>query len=72
MFVPRAAQRGVRHPIQMIKNKELVTSHFGYWPEFADGKVMRLTFDYSGDIEIVVHYIDAEKQKSGNIGLRFG
>jgi hypothetical protein len=55
----------------MIKNRELVTSHFGYWPEFADGKVMRFAFDYSGVIELVVHYIDAEKQKSGHIGFRF-
>lgn len=55
----------------MIKNKDLVTSHFGYWPEFADGKVNGLTFDVSGVIELVIHYIDGEKQKPATIGLRF-
>ncbi len=55
----------------MIKNKELVTSHFGYWPEFSDGKIDRLVFDKTGTIELVIRYIDSEKQKSAHIGLRF-
>jgi hypothetical protein len=56
----------------MIKKKELVILHFGYWPEFADGKVNRFTFDASGAIELVIHYMDAENQISGYIGFRFG
>lgn len=55
----------------MFKQMELVTSYFGYWPEFADGKVVRITYDATGVIELVIFYIDAENQKAAHVGLRF-
>jgi len=56
----------------MITKEKLVTSYFGYWPEFADGKIEKLTYDATRGIELAVHYIDSVKQKSAHIGLRFG
>lgn len=46
-------------------------SYFGYWPEFADGKIMRFLIEMPGTIELAIHYIDSEKKKSAHIGLRF-
>ena len=55
----------------MIANFELVTNIFGYWPEFADGKIERLAFDRSGTLSMEIKYIDTDQNKRALVGLRF-
>jgi hypothetical protein len=55
----------------MIENSELVTSYFGYWPEFADAKVARLCLSDRGEILLDLIYIDAEQGKAATIALQF-
>ena len=55
----------------MIANSESVISHFGYWPEFCDGKIEQLSFDHQGVIDLSVKYIDSDQNKGASIGLRF-
>lgn len=54
----------------MVANSESVVSHFGYWPTFADGTVLRFSLD-SGDIELSVRYGDSATRKVGEVDLRF-
>lgn len=56
---------------QMIIGEVLVTSYFGYWPEFSDGKITRLTYERTGDISISITYIDADKRKAAEVSLKF-
>jgi hypothetical protein len=55
----------------MILRADLVESIFGYWPEFADGRVTSFTFDAAGSISMVVSYIDSDLRKCARVGLRF-
>ena len=55
----------------MIKNKELVTEHFGYWPVFADTKIKKVNFDKPEKIELSIFYIDTDKSKHGNVEIKF-
>lgn len=55
----------------MFANSEAVTSHFGYWPEFADGRVLRFSFEALGTISLSLRYGDALTGRSGEVDLRF-
>ena len=55
----------------MIAESHQVESYFGYWPEFADGKIERFAFLRSGSIELSISYIDGEKQVGATVSLKF-
>lgn len=55
----------------MVANAESVTSHFGYWPEFSDGTVLRFLFEAPGTISLSLRYGDATTGRSGEVDLRF-
>jgi len=55
----------------MVANSESVTSHFGYWPEFADGTVLRFSLEAPGTISLSLRYGDAMTARSGEVDLRF-
>lgn len=55
----------------MVANSEAVTSHFGYWPEFADGTVLRFALEVPGTISLSVRYADAMTGRSGEVDLLF-
>ena len=57
----------------IIKNRELVTSIFGYWPTFADAKFYEFKYSYkSREISASIYYIDADQNKRALIALKFG
>lgn len=47
-----------------ISGKELVVNELGYWPEFADAKIIELVYisqpDATNNLSILLHYIDME------------
>ena len=55
----------------MISRSELVEDFFGYWPEFADAKVVHFGWARPGEIDLALHYIDAGRAKEAVVGLRF-
>lgn len=55
----------------MILRADLVESIFGYWPEFADGRITSFSFEASDSISMVISYIDSDLRKCARIGLRF-
>ena len=55
----------------MISHAELVEDFFGYWPEFADAKVVNFGWAQPGAIELALHYIDAARGKDAVVNLRF-
>lgn len=60
--------RGVR---TMISNVDKAISHFGYWPEFADGRIERFEYVRSGCIAMSIRYIDGEKGIGALVTLSF-
>jgi hypothetical protein len=55
----------------MITGSETVTSVFGYWPEFADARVLSFGFSADGTVSLVLSYIDASAGKSAEVFLSF-
>lgn len=55
----------------MVANSEPVISHFGYWPTFADGTVLRFALEAPGAIELSLRYGDSMTGRSGEVDLRF-
>ena len=55
----------------MISHAELVEDFFGYWPDFADAKVVDFGWTLPGGIELALHYIDAGRGKDAVVKLRF-
>jgi hypothetical protein len=55
----------------MIAHAELVEDFFGYWPEFADAKLVRFGWVQPGTIELALHYIDDGLGKDAVVNLRF-
>jgi hypothetical protein len=55
----------------MISHAELVESILGYWPEFADGLVEYLSFEYPDIVCLRIFYIDADLEKKIAVSLRF-
>ena len=55
----------------MVSNTEEVTTHFGYWPMFADGEIVRLLFESPGFISLGIRYGDAKTKRAGVVHLRF-
>ncbi|MBB6600644.1 hypothetical protein H6X63_13470 [Luteimonas sp. MC1825] len=55
----------------MITGSETVTSVFGYWPEFADARVLSFGFSAEGTVSLVLLYIDASASKSAEVSLSF-
>ena len=44
----------------MISHAELVESIFGYFPEFADGRIELFSFEQPGVIRLRIFYIDSQ------------
>ena len=56
----------------MIIGAHLVTSHFGYWPPFADGRITALSYDRAARVLLLsVAYMDADKRKAAEVAFRF-
>jgi hypothetical protein len=55
----------------MIKRSELVESIFGYWPTFADAKIVGFAWHVGGTIDMSIYYIDAQQRKDALVALRF-
>jgi len=55
----------------MILHAELVESIFGYWPEFADGRIELFSFEQPRIICLRIFYIDSDIQKAATVSLRF-
>ena len=55
----------------MITASETVISVFGYWPEFADARVLSLGFPAQGTVSLVISYIDASAGKGAEVSLLF-
>ncbi|SEM12936.1 Immunity protein 50 [Pseudoxanthomonas sp. GM95] len=48
-----------------------VESIFGYWPEFADGRILALSWQHADQLLLTIDYIDAEQRKRARISLLF-
>ncbi len=55
----------------MISNSSPVESYFGYWPNFADGKIELFAFEKIGSIKLKIFYIDAHLHKQATVSLLF-
>ena len=58
----------------MISHAEIVESIFGYWPDFADGKIHLFSFERTGQTGVVllsIYYIDSQLSKAATVNLRF-
>ena len=55
----------------MIIGESLVTSYFGYWPQFSDGKITRLSYERGGAVSMSISYIDLERRKAAEVSLKF-
>ncbi|OZB58541.1 MAG: hypothetical protein B7X39_18020 [Lysobacterales bacterium 14-68-21] len=55
----------------MISHSETVESIFGYWPEFADGRIELFSFEWPGIICLRIAYIDSNTKKAAIVSLRF-
>jgi hypothetical protein len=55
----------------MISRSDTVESIFGYWPEFADAKILLLAYESSGTIRLDLSYIDAQLCKAALVSLHF-
>ena len=55
----------------MISHAELVESIFGYWPEFADGRIELFSFEQPGVIRLRIFYIDSQINKAATVTLQF-
>src|SRR6185312_2217799 len=55
----------------MISHAELVESIFGYWPEFADGRIEFFSFEQPGIICLRIFYIDSQIDKAATVTLQF-
>ncbi|MGY1522076.1 Imm50 family immunity protein [Luteimonas sp. A482] len=55
----------------MITGSETVTSVFGYWPEFADARVLSFGFSAEGAVSLVLSYIDASASNGAEVSLSF-
>jgi len=55
----------------MISHAELVESIFGYWPDFADGKIQLFSFERTGVVLLSIYYIDSQLSKAATVNLRF-
>ncbi|OOG60528.1 hypothetical protein B0E47_02825 [Rhodanobacter sp. B05] len=55
----------------MISHAELVESIFGYWPEFADGRIELFSFEQPGIVCLRIFYIDANIKRAATVSLRF-
>ena len=55
----------------MLTGSETVTAIFGYWPEFADARVLSFGFSTEGTASLSLSYIDASLGKSAQVSLAF-
>ncbi|TWH98878.1 immunity protein 50 of polymorphic toxin system [Luteimonas cucumeris] len=55
----------------MISNSDAVTSIFGYWPDFADARLMSFDYSAKGVVTLELSYIDASAGKSAVVALLF-
>jgi hypothetical protein len=55
----------------MISRSDIVKSVFGYWPEFADARVLLLAYESNGTIRLDLSYIDAQLGKAAVVSLLF-
>lgn len=51
----------------MVSQKNAISKHFGYFPEFADALILNLCFENSStapsELSLTVYYLDAEQSK---------
>jgi Immunity protein 50 len=55
----------------MISQSESVKSIFGYWPEFADAKVVLVAYEQPDVIRLHLSYIDVQLEKAAVVSLQF-
>jgi hypothetical protein len=55
----------------MICGGDLVEAYFGYWPDFADGRVERFMFTLPASVFMTVYYIDSDLNKAARVELAF-
>jgi len=55
----------------MISHAETVETIFGYWPEFADGRIELFSFEWPGIICLRISYIDSNTKMAAIVSLRF-
>jgi hypothetical protein len=55
----------------MISHSKLVESIFGYWPEFADGRIQSFSYEHPGVVSLTIFYIDSQVAKAATVSLRF-
>ncbi|MFB9037412.1 Imm50 family immunity protein [Xanthomonas arboricola] len=55
----------------MISQSDNVREIFGYWPDFADAKIVLFAYETPATVRLELSYIDAELQRAAIVGLRF-
>ncbi|UXA51395.1 immunity 50 family protein [Xanthomonas prunicola] len=55
----------------MILHADIVESIFGYWPDFADAKIVSVTYERPDSVRLTVDYIDAGAGKAAVVSLWF-
>jgi hypothetical protein len=55
----------------MISGADAVTSIFGYWPEFADARLLSFGYTDEGIVTLNLSYIDASAGKGALVSLAF-
>jgi hypothetical protein len=55
----------------MITGADSVTSIFGYWPEFADARLLSFGYTADGMLTFDLFYIDASADKGAVVSLAF-
>ncbi len=54
----------------MISKADDVTSYFGYWPQFCDGRIVSFSLS-NGVVQLAVRYGDADLRKAAEVHIRF-
>ncbi len=55
----------------MISSSDAVTSIFGYWPEFADARLISFSYSAEGIVTLGLFYIDGSAGKGAGTTLSF-
>jgi len=55
----------------MISSSDAVTSIFGYWPEFADARLISFSYSADGIVTLGLFYIDGSARKGAEVNLSF-
>ncbi|MGY1424165.1 Imm50 family immunity protein [Lysobacter sp. A289] len=55
----------------MISKSDAVTSIFGYWPEFADARLISFSYSADSSVTLELFYIDVSAGKGAVVSLLF-